>query len=195
MIQEPIAAAIRVHLSPGEQVLWSGQPRQGVMFRPADVFMVPFSLLWGGFAIFWEWSVISMPSRHGSVRSAPWFFVLWGVPFVLVGLYMIVGRFFFDARQRARTVYALTSTRVLIVGGGWSARIQSINLRTLPDLSLTEGSDGRGTITLGPAPAPNMMTMMAPFGRNYPTAPQLDTIDNAARVYQMIRDAQERSSA
>ena len=78
---------LRPELSSGEHLLWSGVPSQGLRFRPADVFMVPFSLMWGGFAIFWEYSVVSS-------KGAPVFFTLWGIPFVLVGLNMIFGRFF-----------------------------------------------------------------------------------------------------
>jgi hypothetical protein len=58
------------HLGTGETLRWSGHPRQGVMLRSADVFMIPFSILWAGFAFFWEASVL----RGG----APVFFALWG---------------------------------------------------------------------------------------------------------------------
>jgi hypothetical protein len=31
--------------------VWTGSPKQGIMFKANDIFMIPFSLMWGGFAI------------------------------------------------------------------------------------------------------------------------------------------------
>ncbi|WP_246780688.1 hypothetical protein [Rhizobium sp. BK008] len=101
---------IRSFLMPGEKLLWSGRPGQGFLLTSRDFLLVPFSLLWGGFAIFWEITAIS--------TETPVFTKLWGIPFVLMGLYLMAGRFFVDAAARARTEYVLTNRRVIIRRSG-----------------------------------------------------------------------------
>lgn len=174
-------------LSSGERLLWSGQPRQGLFLRASDAYQIPFSLLWGGFAIFWESSVI--------LSGAPFFFMLWGVPFVLVGLYMIIGRFFVDARQRDKTYYGVTNERIIIVSGLFNRKVKSLNLRTLTDVSLDEKSDRSGTITFGAA---NPMSWwaggMSFSGWGQKLTPSFELIPEAKRVYEIIRNAQRQSA-
>lgn len=67
---------------------------------------MPFSLLWGGFAIFWEAMVVTTAKQP--------FFLLWGIPFVLIGLYFIFGRFIYKKRGKLRTVYGLTDRRAIV---------------------------------------------------------------------------------
>jgi hypothetical protein len=129
------------YLGPGEKLLWSGQPEAGLKLRGSDAFAIPFSLLWAGCAVFWEFAALT--------TNAPLFFRLWGIPFVLAGLYMVVGRFFTDAWVRARTAYAVTNQRILILSG-FSRSLTSLSLRTLPEVTVTERSDGSGTISFGP---------------------------------------------
>lgn len=178
--------AIRAQLGSGEKLLWSGQPRQGLRLRSADALMIPFSLLWGGFAAFWELSVIK--------NGGPLFFMLWGVPFVLMGLYITVGRFFADAYRRRRTAYGLTSERAVIVSGLFTQEVQSITLRTLGDIALTERSDRSGTITLGPAGrTPAWMAGSGWPGGGKSGPPTFEMIENARVVYDQLRGAQAKS--
>lgn len=97
---------LRPLLRQGEQLLWVGQPDPRKRFTPADLFLVPFSLMWGGFAVFWEMMAIT--------SGAPPFFGLWGIPFVLIGLYFIAGRFIYKRHRKLKTVYGLTDARAIV---------------------------------------------------------------------------------
>jgi len=132
-------------LLPGERLVWAGKPKSGLMLTARDGFLIPFSLMWGGFAIFWEWSVLD--STRGN--SPGGFFALWGIPFVLAGLYLILGRFFVDAWARARTAYGVTGQRILILRDGPFGKFTALAIDRLPELSLNERADGSGTIRFG----------------------------------------------
>jgi hypothetical protein len=166
---------VQQQLGPGESLLWAGVPRQGLALKPSDAVMIPFSLMWGGFAIFWETTVW--------VMDAPWFFRLWGVPFVVVGLYLIAGRFVYDAWVRGRTVYAVTNQRVVIVRDGRSRSATSLDLATLPEMTLSEKRDGSGTIVFGPEWT----------GRGQAASPRFELIAQARSVHETIRAAQQRA--
>jgi hypothetical protein len=166
-------------LRPDERLLWSGAPAEGVRFGRGDAVLVPFSLLWGGFAIYWEATVIA--------SGAPWFFVLWGIPFVLVGLYLIAGRFFVDAAVRARTAYGLTDQRVVVVSGLRSRSVSSLALTGLPEPALEEAADGSGTITFGPGPPPRWWPGGLRGRRGGGIA--FEMVSRAREVYSRVRDA------
>jgi hypothetical protein len=108
------AEVISRQLRPGETLLWSGQPPTGVRLRGADLLLIPFSVLWCGFAIFWEVSVIRMSGQMGGPAL---FFILWGMFFVVIGLYFVFDRFFVDAFIRSQTFYGVTNERVVISSG------------------------------------------------------------------------------
>ena len=40
-------------LLPAERIEWTGQPNPKVIFHQEDLLAIPFSLMWGGVAIFW----------------------------------------------------------------------------------------------------------------------------------------------
>jgi hypothetical protein len=122
---------------------------------------------------------------------SPVFFRLWGIPFVLVGLYFIFGRFLADGWQRARTFYGVTNERILIVSGLFQRQVKSLSLRNLPELTLSERGDRSGSITFGQVPA--MYGWLA--GSSWPGTsrqlpPSFELIENARQVYGQIQTAQ-----
>ena len=184
MPSSSITTSVQFSLDKGERQLWAGVPRQGLTVGPGDLVAVPFSLMWGGFAIFWEWGVFH--------NGAPLFFRLWGVPFVLLGLYLIFGRFFYDSYRRARTAYAVTSDRVIIQSG--PGDVTSLPIRTLGEVTLNERPDGSGTIAFGPLPTG--MKLALPLHRpGTENIPMLEMIPNARQVYDIIREAQRTPTA
>src|SRR5437016_6122386 len=67
MMDQSVQSILNPVLDPGESLLWSGQPRSGIRLRSQDFILIPFSLLWGGFAIFWECMAVNGSSKaHGT---------------------------------------------------------------------------------------------------------------------------------
>lgn len=176
-------------LNSDERLLWSGQPRQGLRLRPADLFAIPFSLLWAGFACFWLYGVFA--------EKAPLLFKFVGTLFALCGLYLVVGRFFVDSQTRARTFYAVTSDRIIITSGLFSKRTQSLSLQDLFGVNLSERGDGSGTIAFGPQnPLAQRMPPGFPGYGRY-ASPAFEMIEHARDTYDIIRQAEKaaRSNA
>jgi hypothetical protein len=132
-------------LLPGERIVWDGRPLRHRVFRRTDVLLVPVSLLWCGFAVFWESGVLS--------GGAPVFFALWGVPFVLVGLYVVAGRFVVRVVSSRHTQYLVTDRRVLVHSGWSGARLSTQYLNSLPPPVIIEEPDGSGSLAFGGFPS------------------------------------------
>lgn len=176
----------RQELSSGEALLWSGRPPQGIILRGSDFFLIPFSILWGGFAIFWEYSAFN--------SGAPTFFLLFGAPFVLIGIYLIVGRFIYDSLNRRNTFYGISDDRVILITEFPARRVKSLNLSTLTDVSLSEKSDGGGKIVFGPEqPMGSWANGMAWPGMTQYQSPMFELVKDAKHVYETVRNAQKNS--
>ena len=152
------------------------------MLQPTDVALIPFSLLWGGFAFYWEYEVVTTHQF--------WVLQLWGIPFVLVGLYLVVGRFFADAYVRGRTYYGLTDKRVIIARG---ATTQSIALSDLKGVALAAKGDKTGTVVLGPPNLPAPSSLDVYMGSTRVQYPMFEMIPDAQTVYDQIEA--QRSAA
>jgi len=176
---------LKPNLSSGEKLMWTGKPKTGIVFRSSDFFIIPFSLLWFGFSVFWEASVMK--------TGAPLLFKLWGIPFVLIGLYITVGRFFADAMKRANTIYGITQDRIIIKSGIFNKTVKSLNIRTLSDITLDQKSDNSGTIILGPTDFTYSM-IQGMERRGVRQSPRLELIEDVKIVYDKIIDIQRKNN-
>ncbi|AKT37902.1 hypothetical protein [Chondromyces crocatus] len=135
-----IWSAVERDLDPGEQLLWAGKPRQGLRLSSADAYLLPFGLVCSAFALIWEAMLVLF---HGPL----WFHVV-GVTSGLLAFHLVVGRYLVDALRRARTLYALTDRRALILESA-GAQVTSIELGTPMPIALREELWARGTISFG----------------------------------------------
>jgi len=177
MTDVDIQKELKPLLGPSEEIVWMGCPRRGIIFRSSDIFLIPFSIVWCSFAVFWFATATS--------SGAPFPFTLFGIPFIFIGLYMVFGRFFADARKRSNTVYAVTSDRIIISSGIFSKEVKSLNIRSMSDITFSQKTDGSGTIILGPEIGYHSRMR----GLEWPGVkhtPALEMIDNVKKVYDII---------
>lgn len=173
--------AMQREMDSGERLLWAGSPQKGFLFRKLDFALIPFSIVWAGFALVWEIIVI----RSGG----PVLMIIWGIPFVLVGLMMLFGRFIVDAKIRETTYYGVTDKRVIIITGLFNRKIQSSDLPLLRGLTLIEAKNRKGTISFSAENPYSSWMQNLPFGQTQ--TPQFEMIENARDVYDIIARARK----
>jgi hypothetical protein len=109
-----VAGRITGVLAPGETLLWHGRPDTRVVFRGSDIVAIPFGAVFLGGSLYWIEAARSS-TQSGGVSSDFW---LAGIPFVLIGCYLLVGRFVASWWRKRQSVYAVTSDRAIALVGG-----------------------------------------------------------------------------
>lgn len=124
-------------LDDGEEIIWQGRPDSLVVWRDLLSFQSFFGLFFTGFSVFWMAMAAAMTSGRSGPDGIMSFFPLFGLPFFLVGSYLVVGRLFWDAYARGRTWYTLTNKRAFIareIFGNRSLKDYSFADMTMLDL-------------------------------------------------------------
>jgi hypothetical protein len=169
-----------------EQVLWIGRPKQTAVFTSVDRSLVPFSILWGGFAIYWEFLIVV--SKDDTGTGSPLVFIILGLPFALFGVYTILGRFIYKAWAKRNTYYAITNKRIIVLDKAKEI-LQTTDIRSIPSIKRTIGPNGVGTVKFG-------KTKIKPAFENtgmYFLDPYIDNrvltfydIPDVSKVYKMV---------
>jgi len=170
----------------GERVLWEGQPYTGLILRPIEVFLIPFSVLWGGFALFLNFNAWFMGQENADPS-----FNLFGIPFLLAGIYITVGRFLIDIYVRRQLQYAVTDRRILIYKEGGSSTSKSVDIKRLPSIELAQRLDGSGTIRFGAAASLFDGRNFGIWQPTFDATPQFLRIPNVRSVYELIQNQTE----
>ncbi len=139
---------VKRELHADERLVWVGRPTR-YKLRPQDFFPMLFGLLFVSFAVFWIASAAGLGkgSSGGSVQSS--LFPLFGIPFVLVGLCVMLSPLWL-ARRAKRSIYAISNRRAIILersGLNGSKSVRSFEGNELAFVDRLERSDGSGDLT------------------------------------------------
>ncbi len=183
------AMKLQREMMSGESVYWAGMPNPKVIFHSDDWMMVPFSLAWGGFAIFWEAGALGYWGNGHRSGSPSWFMAIWGIPFIVIGQYMIWGRFLYDAWLR----------RVLILQEGRKRKTNSMYLEAIPKIEregTTIGTLWFGTkypVIAGRGQRTRSMSRLEV--KDVPVFADIEDVDGVQRLVQELREKVRKESS
>jgi hypothetical protein len=179
-----------------EKILWTGQPEQK-LFCGADFYLVPMGLFVFCFSLFWEYGASGITRHHADVPFPFSAFPLFGIPFVLMGCYMLFGRFFFKSWKQRNTYYAVTNSRALILCTVPSRSLQAVLINANANLNKSVRADGVGTISFGSSSpraamyANTGMDFFAAGAGGSAIAPAFYDIKDVNTVFQLISNQQK----
>jgi len=191
------AMKVQTEMISGERVYWAGMPDPKVIFHSDDLVTIPFTLVWTGVFVFWEANALGI---WGAPRSggSNLFMVLWGIPFLIIGNYMVWGRFLADAWLKRRTYYAVTNRRILILQEGWKRKTNWMYLEAIPTIE-REGAK-TGTLWFGKkypviAGRGQKKRSMSRFDAgDIPVFADIDDVDGVERLVQELRERARKES-
>lgn len=165
------------YMKPEEDILWCGQPKQGVQLRDADIILIPMSIILIGFSIIIDYTLLHYDS--GIILNV--FGVLLGV----AGLYMGLIRFLADAIKRGHTYYCITTKRVLVLTGRNRTMIKTLPLKNIDRMDRTDEKDGSGFIIFGNT-NPLYPWLLGGFYFVQDAVPGLEMLSDVKQVYDII---------
>lgn len=133
----------------GEPMLWVGRPsasRTFVLAMGIWLFAVP----WTAFSLGWEYMALQAwhsgkPSSGGTQAVVGIIAPLFGLPFVLVGLGMMLAPFWMWIKAR-KTIYVVSERRFACLTIGRSLSVKSFARGSIVRTERSERHDGSGTL-------------------------------------------------
>ncbi|MBX9926781.1 MAG: hypothetical protein K2Y05_10520 [Hyphomicrobiaceae bacterium] len=154
----PLHLAEAVKREVGEQpVLWVGQPDASKVFW-ATAWIWLFGIPWLAFTLFWEalaispfltpW-LIAKSSVPAAAKTASIFMVMWGIPFVAIGVAMVSAPWIgsWHARNQAHVVTARSLYTITAWHNG-SIKVERTSMGRILNLDRSERRSGFGDLTL-----------------------------------------------
>ena len=124
-------------LEPNEQIQWIDMPVPK-FFTKFSTPLFLFAIPWTSFAVFWIIGASQSPSKA---------FALFGVPFLLIGVCMLLSPLW-AYYKTLKSVYVITSKRAIIIDGGKSFTIRSYPPEKLHNIYRVEKKNGIGDVLI-----------------------------------------------
>ncbi len=104
---------------------------------------LPFGLVFTAFALFWMATASWMGQKTGEFDLIGQVFPLFGIPFVLTGLYLMIGMPLWDAFERSHSWYALSDQAAYIATEIFGRRkLKRYPIADMDALELEDGAIG-----------------------------------------------------
>jgi hypothetical protein len=131
----------------GEFIKWIEQPLPH-FFTSRSVTSFLMGIPFTAFSIFWIYAAagFKVPDLRGGIKFEH-IFALWGVPFILFGLWMLTSPLR-EWLKAFRTVYLITDKRAISIESGWFTTIRNYTPAQLKDLYRKERGDGTGDVVI-----------------------------------------------
>ena len=187
------AEKIQLELFPGEKLLWSDRPTQGIRFRRSDAWALGIGILFLMLLVLlllFTLGMIPIPSyvegnSQENPRVACGFWCILLLPLVA---FLCGGGLYLNARLRRHLFYGITNERILIVRdlrGGRHSLI-SMRLQDVPHMSLTTESDETGSLFFAVGSSASSQS-----AGSYTSA--IRFVPDVRKVYALIRSLQRAS--
>lgn len=170
----------------GETIAWQGKSESKKMIGYSDYMYIPFSIMWLGFVCVWEYNII--------VVQYPLVFHLLGVPMLLAGLYMAIGRFLYKAYKKKNSCYIITNKRVIETYDDSRLGYRERAIKDIGRMVRFVEKDGVGTLVfddINPAYIMKLNDGMEPFRRRTKNVMGFYDVKDAEYLYEMIQKFKE----
>jgi len=162
-------------------IIWVGKPAFWPFILMGSWYMVPFSLVVGGFLIFLQLLVIKSHSLANTLTL---------LPFTLIGVYIIVGRFVTGICHWGETLYIVTDSSIIIRAGTFTPKTLRWKFSEISDIRLTLKSHKLGHIDFSDKPVYTMPHPLNVFIL-LPTWQIKDGLVTVAPGFRYIKDPHE----
>ncbi|HOL22189.1 MAG TPA: hypothetical protein PLQ41_04975 [bacterium] len=141
-----LESRVRQELSPGEKILWMGQPIPK-FFNTTTIGPFIFGIPWTIFVFFWMFAALGFKKPDAS-RGIENFFPLLAIPFLIVGIGLLTSPIW-SYKRALKTLYVVTNQRAIILYSGKPVVINSYLRERLKNIRRIERKDGTGDIIFG----------------------------------------------